>query len=477
MPRSASLALALALAACGSSDPPPGRPFTPTTAVSGTAPLPAGCEGVTQGAQSTSYPGSAVEPSVAAHPLDRQRLVGAWQQDRWSNGGARGVVAATSSDGGRTWRAGGPAFSRCTGGTAANGGDYDRASDPWVAVAPDGTLHAVALAFDREGPYVQAILASRSTDGGESWSDPRTLVRDTDLDFAPDKETVTADPTDPLLVYATWDRITGASGPADQQAGPLWFVRSTDGGATWEPPTEVYDPGKNAQAIGAQTLALPGGTLLLAATVLVGLDRDVPSEVKLATMRSDDRGAHWSAPAFPLTASPAVAFDPGSRRLIRSSGFLFALAVDPGSGAVYAAWEDARFSSGVGPGVALSRSGDGGLTFSDPVKANGAPAQAFNPALAVARSGEVGLLYDDLRDDAAGDPSRLSTRAWLARSRDGGATFSEEAIGDLFDLRAAPFAGGLFLGDYQALAAAEDAFLPFFARSGPDGTRVVTVPW
>ena len=108
---------------------------------------------------------------------------------------------------------------------------------------------------------------------------------------------------------------------------------------------------------------------------------------------------------------------------------------------------------------------------------SGAPAQAFDPVVAVARSGEVAVLYYDLRDDDPGDPSRLGARAWLARSRDGGATFAETALDDLFDLRAAPFSGGLFLGDYQGLAAAEDAFLPFFARAGPDGTRIVTVPW
>jgi hypothetical protein len=476
VPRSASLALALVFA-CGSSEPPR-RPFTPTTAVSSAAPLAAGCEGVTPGAQSTAYLGSAVEPSVAAHPRDRQLLLGAWQQDRWTNGGARGVVAATSSDGGRSWRLGGPAFSRCTGGSAANGGDYERASDPWVSVAPDGTLHAIALAFDREGPYVQALLASRSTDGGETWSHPVALVRDTDPDFAPDKETLTADPNDARLVYATWDRLTGQSSTDPTlQTGPLWFARSTDGGATWEPPRQVYDPGKNAQTIGAQVLVLPGGALLLGATVLADLAAAAPSGVTLVTLRSEDGGVSWSAPAFPLAASTAGALDPKSRRAIRSSGFLFALAVDPGSGAVYATWEDARFSSGAGPGVALARSDDGGGTFGAPVKANGAAAEAFDPVAAVARSGEVAVLYYDLRDDDAGDPARLGARAWLARSRDGGASFTEAALGDLFDLRAAPFSSGLFLGDYQGLAAADDAFLPFFARAGSDGTRVVTVPW
>ena len=68
-------------------------------------------------------------------PQPRGNLIGVWQQDRWSNGGARGLRTAYSIDGGVTWGTAQAKFSRCTGGNAANGGDYARASDPWVTFA------------------------------------------------------------------------------------------------------------------------------------------------------------------------------------------------------------------------------------------------------------------------------------------------------------------------------------------------------
>jgi hypothetical protein len=46
-----------------------------------------------------------IEPFIAADPTDPDNLLVGLQQDRWSNGGARGDVAAASQDGGVSWRA------------------------------------------------------------------------------------------------------------------------------------------------------------------------------------------------------------------------------------------------------------------------------------------------------------------------------------------------------------------------------------
>ncbi len=55
---------------------------------------------------------------------------------------------ADSFDGGRSWRRTAPTFSHCAGGNAANGGDYQRASDPWVSLGPTGIAHQISLSFD-----------------------------------------------------------------------------------------------------------------------------------------------------------------------------------------------------------------------------------------------------------------------------------------------------------------------------------------
>ena len=109
--------------------------------VTDASPYPPSCSSPT----GTLYAGTEVEPYVAINPRDPGHLVGVWQQDRWSNGGARGLGTGVSFNGGRTWTRSAVPFTVCAGGNAGNGGDWDRASDPWVTFAPDGTAHQVAL--------------------------------------------------------------------------------------------------------------------------------------------------------------------------------------------------------------------------------------------------------------------------------------------------------------------------------------------
>ena len=47
------------------------------------------------------YPNSEIEPRSTIDPS--ATIVGEYQQDRWSDGGARGLVASVSHDGGATW--------------------------------------------------------------------------------------------------------------------------------------------------------------------------------------------------------------------------------------------------------------------------------------------------------------------------------------------------------------------------------------
>ena len=92
---------------------------------------------------------SEVEPFLAVDPSNPNVMIGAWQQDRWSNGGSEGLVTATSTNGGASWTVNAQTKStKCTGGTAANGGNYERASDPWVAISPNGTAYLMSLSVD-----------------------------------------------------------------------------------------------------------------------------------------------------------------------------------------------------------------------------------------------------------------------------------------------------------------------------------------
>src|SRR5258708_26887006 len=150
----------------------------------GHSPFSAGCNGVPQAG--VLFADGVAEPYLAADPRDARHLIGVWQQDRWSNGGANGLGNAVSFDGGQTWSRSFAHFTRCSGGTLANGGGYERASDPWAAFAPDGTAHQIAFAFNLSSPG-HAILASRSQDGARTAAQPLTLASDTSTDFVLDK--------------------------------------------------------------------------------------------------------------------------------------------------------------------------------------------------------------------------------------------------------------------------------------------------
>lgn len=457
--RMVGLAAVLVLAGCGGGNgngssvaPPPAFAPPPASLAQASAATPFGssCNGAPQ--TGTLYHNAAVEPYVAVNPTNALNVIGVWQQDRWSNGGAQGVIASASFDGAHSWSRHPLPTARCAGGTAANGGDYERASDPWVSFSPNGIAYAITLAFD-DSSNMSAVLVTRSSDGGQTWSAPVTLIRD-DIGPFDDKESITADPTDSAYVYAVWDRLMIY---AD---GPAWFARTTDGGQTWDAAQKIYDPGTNRQTLGNQIVVLSDGTLL---DVFTLIDYASGGSAEFEAIRSTDHGASWSAP-FKIANDLAIGTsDPQTGQPIRDGAGMADVATGPGS-EVAVAWQDARFSGGRRDGIALSLSFDGGATWSTPVEVNGDPAaQAFTPSVRILNDGTVVVTYFDLRDDTA-DPSTLAADYWLTASQNG-TVWHEICISGPFNLDLAPNANGLFLGDYQGLGTTGTEPLPFFAQT------------
>ena len=488
MNRSASLvrllasALLLACAACGGGgggdgggggpQPPPPPPPPPPGAdtqylVSDASPFAAGCDGEDIGG--TLYVNAEVEPWLAVNPLDGNRMVGVWQQDRWSNGSSRGVFSATSIDGGQTWTRQPVPFSRCAGGTD-NGGDYARVSNPWVSYAPDGTVHAVGLASNGvlfQAGSSNAILASRSLDDGRTWSDPVALIRD-GAGFFNDKDAITADPHNANLVYAVWDRLV-----AGDNGGPTYFARSTDGGVSWEAAVPIYDPGQASQTISNVIVVLPTGTLI---NMFVQIDYGSGDDYSahIAILRSFDKGVHWNGP---ITVSDLLSVgtrDPQDDDTpVRDAAIIPQVAVAP-NGDLFVVWQDSRFSDGAHDAIAISRSIDDGAIWTAPTRVNSdVDVAAFNPAVHVRSDGVVGVTYYDFRSDTTA--ATLMTDYWLARSSDFGATWTESRVSEPFDLSIAPRTstpgtGGYFLGDYQGLSSRSNVFLPLYAKANNGNT-------
>src|SRR5512141_2704802 len=88
-------AVLLVCISCGGESPPL-QVFPDLVAVSGVAPWNASCAATI--ARGSLARDAEVEPSIAVDPKDPKHLIGIWQQDRWSNGGANGLVTAATFD-------------------------------------------------------------------------------------------------------------------------------------------------------------------------------------------------------------------------------------------------------------------------------------------------------------------------------------------------------------------------------------------
>src|SRR6266542_3358214 len=75
----------------------------PLNVISGLSPFAACTVGATDAPGETLYVNAEEEPWVDVNPTNPNNVIAVWQQDRWSNGGAHGLLTGVSHDGGVTW--------------------------------------------------------------------------------------------------------------------------------------------------------------------------------------------------------------------------------------------------------------------------------------------------------------------------------------------------------------------------------------
>jgi len=470
LPRSLVLTLTAAgtLAVAGSAWAGPGT-VSPPQQVSGASPF-AGCTADHVATQpGTVYPNSELEPSAAASAVDRNGdgapdVIAGYQQDRWDNGGSRGVYASVLYQG--AWvQVAIPGTSACVGGT------HLRATDPWVTFSPDGTAYYFTLATSAGND--SALYVSRSTNGGLSWSAPVTLIDEDSVFNFNDKNSITADPVDSRFVYAIWDRsrfpsdkreVHSISGFPRSIRSDAFFSRTTDGGATWETPHAIFAPQANEFGIGHQIVVLSDGTLVDGFMLFHGSGSNKKGQ-EVAVLISKDHGATWTAPITVAKTLPGFISDPEDGTPVRTGDIIPEIAAGPNR-SVYLVWQEATLAPS-GSAVAFSKSTDGGLTWSAPVRINTVPAtQAFTPMIRVLPNGVIGVTHYDFRFNTPDGGATLPTDYWFLHSHDGGATWIEARVTPTsFDLRKAPNARGLFLGDYEGLSVQDGAFVSAFAQT------------
>jgi len=134
-------------------------------------------------------------------------------------------------------------------------------------------------------------------------------------------------------------------------------------------------------------------------------------------VRSADGGASWSAPSPVVNAADAGWPSVDAPHL--------AIGAD---GTLYATWVRVPLASGIGEGVYLAQSNDGGATWSAPLTVTEGPCS--NPQLALSGAGSVHVFWVD----------EAVPRVWSCRhSIDGGAIWSlVESVPGMSDLRGSP---------------------------------------
>ncbi len=408
---------------------------------------------------------SETETMIAVNPANPRHIATIWQQDRFLQGSSRGIVVAVSLNAGRTWkRVALPGMSCPT--------LPGRATNPWLSFSPDGTLHATATITGTQN----AVYATRSTDGGSTWSPVSVLASDPIVERFSDKQTTTVDPADPQRVYTVWNRQIKS-----ERRSEILLATSTDGGTSWEPARPIYSPPAPAATVGNQIVVLRDGTLLnlfFQNDLPIGSPPSPNLTDHVKVIRSTDHGVTWSQPVTIADVRLNIPLLPDTFRPLIAPGLVPDIAVDPVTGAVYVVWGDANLSTSRSA-VGLSASYDGGLTWSAPQRVDRAPespaggaGQAFLPQVDVARNGTVAVTYYDFRNNTP-EPG-ATTDYWMVTckgrlcGRTGG-TWRERHLAGPFavDTAGASF-GGPFIGTYVGLTHRRGSFLSAFVMTTGD---------
>jgi BNR repeat-like domain len=454
------------------------------------------------------------EPTIAVSPTNPSFLIaGANDEQRQppcGQGAVRGSVPAndcsffpgvgtdgvyTSSDGGTNWTNRGllPGFSD-------NGGSLQSDGDPEIVYGPrpdasgsfagartghafvNGTrAYYASLAEFAPGsqPGRQApelITVSTSDANGASWSNPVIAANGHGFLFN-DKDDVWADrnPSSPFFgrVYVAWTQFRGSV--STFFAEPIMVAFSDDGGKTWTRPNQLSAAHNNNTVGGRQGTAVrtgPDGTVYV-----FWEDSDLGGSKQVVAV-SHDGGETFS---HPITIAHFTNIqDPIPGANFRTDSFVSA-AVAQAGGTAYAAWAQ-RGTSGKGE-IVVSKSTDGGATWSNPVVASrAADGYAFFQGLDVAPSGRVDLGYQALMAQATG-PTAYGTGnatidSFYVESTNGGATWTASTkVTSVSSDPAASAQNGLtrqFWGDYNTLAStnANAFFIYTDSRNGAGCTAV-----
>jgi hypothetical protein len=374
------------------------------------------------------------ETSIAINPLDTLNLVA----------GANIRYYYYSTDGGYTW---------VQGNLSSPLGVW---GDPCVVFDLNGHCYFGHLSNPSSGGYwIDRIVVQKSTNKGISWSSG------VGIGYNPpsrnqDKEWLAVDWTNSPYrnnIYVAWTEFDAYGSANPQDSSRILFSRSTDGGATWSAPMRVSDKGgdcidEDNTVEGAVPAIGPNGEIYLAWAGPLGLVFD----------KSTDGGLSWGVDKV-ITSIPG-GWDFSVPGIYRCNGLPVTacdISNSPYRGTIYVNWSDQRNGTN-NTDIFLVKSTDGGNTWSQPKKVNqdNTPSHQFFTWMTVdPATGYLYFVYYDRRNYTDN-----RTDVYLARSTDGGETFTE------FKISQSPFTptSSIFFGDYTGITALNGKVYPIWTR-------------
>jgi hypothetical protein len=227
---------------------------------------------------------------------------------------------------------------------------------------------------------------------------------------------------------------------------PIVLARSDDGGRTFSPPVTVSEPDR--LAVQPTLMVWPGGEVVVGALDLHD-DRTTYESAHLGTPGPAPterwRLVSWTSTGGGARFGPARTVAEGvvpSQRVLVDLAPAPAFALDAARRRMYAAWETAL-------DVMVSRSDDGGATWSPPRRIGPAAGGQFLPGIGIAPDGRLDVAFYD----RSGDPDDVLAEVVLASSHDGGRSFATGAVSDQrFDSMVGSFNGdNVMLGSHLAV--------------------------
>lgn len=252
-------------------------------------------------------------------------------------------------------------------------------NNAWCVAASGDTVHVV-WEDDRDGHF--EVYYKRSTDGGISWG---TDIRLTNSLNHSQKPSIAVSGS---VVHVFWFY--------HQWIGnfEIYYKRSTDGGQTWGPDTQLTNANGNSWEISAST---SGSTV----HVVWEDSRDsLFLNTEIYYKRSTDGGLTWDA-EVQLSNDPDYSGFPS----IAASGSF-----------VHVVWDDERDANGE---IYYIRSIDGGLNWGDETRLTNDSDDSWMPCITVSGS-TVHVVWSDWRDGLTGE-------IYYKQSTDEGISWNEDS--------------------------------------------------